>query len=179
MNKQQIIEQIRTKKSFLCVGLDTDINKIPKHLLNSEDPVFEFNKAIIDATAQYAVAYKPNTAFYEVYGAKGWISLGKTIKYLKTNYPDIFVIADAKRGDIGNTSTNYAKAMFEGLNADAVDGGDDIILLQSGTGGGAILCHRGDAHALHLREVQLVRHVIVHLLDGDGQHGTLHHTIYF
>ena len=120
MNKKDIINQIKAKKSFLCVGLDTDIKKIPQHLLNEEDPVFAFNKAIIDATAEYAVAYKPNTAFYEVYGAKGWASLEKTINYIKKNYPEIFVIADAKRGDIGNTSANYARAFFETLKADAL-----------------------------------------------------------
>lgn len=120
MNKQQIINQIKAKKSFLCVGLDTDIKKIPLHLLNEEDPVFAFNKSIIDATAEYAVAYKPNTAFYEVYGAKGWASLEKTINYIKEKHPEIFVIADAKRGDIGNTSTNYARAFFETLKADAL-----------------------------------------------------------
>lgn len=120
MKKQDIINQIKSKKSFLCVGLDTDIKKIPQHLLNEEDPVFAFNKAIIDATAKYAIAYKPNTAFYEVYGAKGWISLEKTINYIKENYPEMFVIADAKRGDIGNTSANYARAFFETLKADAI-----------------------------------------------------------
>ena len=120
MNKKQLVEQIFAKKSFLCVGLDTDINKIPQHLLECEDPVFEFNKQIIDATAQYTVAYKPNTAFYEVYGAKGWETLDKTIKYIKANYPEIFVIADAKRGDIGNTSANYARAFFETMSSDAI-----------------------------------------------------------
>ena len=120
MNKQQLIEQIQKKKSFLCVGLDTDINKIPQHLLDAEDPVFEFNKQIIDKTAEFAVAYKPNTAFYEVYGAKGWQSLEKTIQYIKANYPEIFIIADAKRGDIGNTSANYAKAFFNTLKVDAL-----------------------------------------------------------
>ena len=120
MRKQAIINQIRAKKSFLCVGLDTDIKKIPQHLLKEEDPVFAFNKAIIDATANYAVAYKPNTAFSEVYGAKGWLSLEKTITYIKDNYPEMFVIADAKRGDIGNTSANYARAFFETLKADAI-----------------------------------------------------------
>ena len=120
MNKKNIINQIKAKKSFLCVGLDTDIKKIPQHLLSEEDPVFAFNKAIIDATAEYAVAYKPNTAFYEVYGAKGWASLEKTINYIKENHPEIFVIADAKRGDIGNTSANYARAFFETLRADAI-----------------------------------------------------------
>ncbi|MBR6847130.1 MAG: orotidine-5'-phosphate decarboxylase [Bacteroidales bacterium] len=120
MNKQQLIDQIHQKKSFLCVGLDTDINKIPQDLLALEDPVFEFNKQIITKTAEFAVAYKPNTAFYEVYGAKGWQSLERTIQYIKVNYPDIFIIADAKRGDIGNTSANYAKAFFNTLNADAL-----------------------------------------------------------
>jgi len=120
MNKKDIINQIKAKKSFLCVGLDTDIKKIPQHLLKEDDPVFAFNKAIIDATAKYAIAYKPNTAFYEVYGAKGWLSLEKTINYIKDNYPEIFVIADAKRGDIGNTSANYARAFFETLRADAI-----------------------------------------------------------
>ena len=120
MNKQQFIEQIQKKKSFLCVGLDTDINKIPQDLLAMEDPVFEFNKQIINKTAEFAVAYKPNTAFYEVYGAKGWQSLERTIQYIKVNYPEIFIIADAKRGDIGNTSANYAKAFFNTLKADAL-----------------------------------------------------------
>ena len=113
MNKQQLIEQIQKKKSFLCVGLDTDINKIPQDLLSLEDPVFEFNKQIITKTAEFAVAYKPNTAFYEVYGAKGWQSLERTIQYIKVNYPEIFIIADAKRGDIGNTSQQYAKAFLD------------------------------------------------------------------
>lgn len=120
MNKQQLIDQIHQKKSFLCVGLDTDINKIPQDLLALEDPVFEFNKQIINKTAEFAVAYKPNTAFYEVYGSKGWQSLERTIQYIKVNFPDIFIIADAKRGDIGNTSANYAKAFFNTLNADAL-----------------------------------------------------------
>jgi orotidine-5'-phosphate decarboxylase len=120
MNKKQLFEQIKKKQSFLCVGLDTDINKIPQELMAFEDPVFEFNKQIINHTAPYAVAYKPNTAFYEVYGHKGWQSLERTIQYLKNNYPDIFIIADAKRGDIGNTSANYAKAFFNTLKADAL-----------------------------------------------------------
>ncbi len=120
MNKHQLFEQIKKKQSFLCVGLDTDINKIPQELLTLDDPVFEFNKQIIDKTAPYAVAYKPNTAFYEVYGAKGWQSLEKTVQYIKSNHPDIFIIADAKRGDIGNTSANYAKAFFNTLKADAL-----------------------------------------------------------
>ena len=120
MNKSQLLEQIKQKQSFLCVGLDTDINKIPQELQALEDPIFEFNKQIINQTAKYAVAYKPNTAFYEVYGAKGWLSLERTIQYIHNNYPEIFVIADAKRGDIGNTSANYAKAFFNTLKADAL-----------------------------------------------------------
>ncbi len=120
MNKQQLIEQIQKKQSFLCIGLDTDIDKIPQNLLATDDPVFEFNKQIINHTAQYAVAYKPNTAFYEVYGAKGWQSLERTVQYLRNNHPDIFIIADAKRGDIGNTSANYAKAFFNSLKVDAL-----------------------------------------------------------
>ena len=120
MTTQQLIDQIRIKKSFLAVGLDVDLNKIPKHLLELEDPIFEFNKAIIDATHDLVVSYKPNTAFYEAYGIKGWMSLQKTINYINSTYPDIFTIADAKRGDIGNTSSMYAKAFFEDLNFDSV-----------------------------------------------------------
>jgi orotidine-5'-phosphate decarboxylase len=116
----QLIEQIKIKNSFLCIGLDVDLTKIPAHLLELEDPIFEFNKAIIDATHDLCVSYKPNTAFYEAYGIKGWQSLEKTINYLNEKYPEIFTIADAKRGDIGNTSTMYAKAFFEDLNFDSV-----------------------------------------------------------
>lgn len=117
MTKQELIQQIRNKQSFLCVGLDTDLDKIPAHFLTLEDPIFEFNKTIIDATAPYCVAYKPNIAFYECYGPKGWESLRKTIEYIPK---DCFIIADAKRGDIGNTSTYYAKTFFEYLDCDAV-----------------------------------------------------------
>ena len=120
MTTQELVDQIRKKKSFLCVGLDVDINKIPKHLLAAEDPIFEFNKAIIDATHEYCVAYKPNTAFYEAYGLKGWKALEKTIDYLNQNHPEMFTIADAKRGDIGNTSTMYAQAFLENLNFDSI-----------------------------------------------------------
>ncbi|MBO7478327.1 MAG: orotidine-5'-phosphate decarboxylase [Salinivirgaceae bacterium] len=120
MTRQDIVNQITKKQSFLCVGLDTDIKKIPAHLLSSEDPIFAFNKAIIDATAQYCIAYKPNLAFYESMGVKGWISFEKTIKYLKQNYPEQFIIADAKRGDIGNTSAMYARSFFEELDIDSV-----------------------------------------------------------
>lgn len=120
MITENLIEQIKIKKSFLCIGLDVDLTKIPKHLLELEDPIFEFNKAIIDSTHDLAVAYKPNTAFYEAYGIKGWKSLKKTINYLNENHPEIFTIADAKRGDIGNTSSMYAKAFFEDLNFDSI-----------------------------------------------------------
>ena len=120
MTTAQLYDQIQIKKSFLCVGLDVDLNKIPQHLLATEDPIFEFNKAIIDATHDLCVSYKPNTAFFEAYGIKGWQSLQKTIEYINENYPEIFTIADAKRGDIGNTSSMYAKAFFEDLNFDSV-----------------------------------------------------------
>ena len=120
MERQQLIEQIFTKKSFLCVGLDTDLNKVPKFLLNEEDPIFSFNKAIIDRTAPYCVAYKPNLAFYECYGLKGMEAFEKTITYLKEKYPNHFIIADAKRGDIGNTSKMYAQTFFKEYNVDAL-----------------------------------------------------------
>lgn len=124
MNKEQLVNIIKNKKSFLCIGLDTDINKIPKHLLDGEDPIFEFNKQIVDATNDLCISYKPNVAFYESRGSKGWLSLEKTIKYIKQNHKDIFLIADAKRGDIGNTSKLYAKTFFDdrtiGFSFDAV-----------------------------------------------------------
>lgn len=120
MNYTALFEQIKKKKSFLCVGLDSDIAKIPQHLLNTGDPVYEFNKAIIDATAAYTIAYKPNIAFYESRGVEGWQSLEKTVNYIRTNYPEVFTIADAKRGDIGNTSQMYAKAFLDTLNFDSI-----------------------------------------------------------
>jgi|TARA_B110000305_G_scaffold114492_1_gene128755 orotidine-5'-phosphate decarboxylase len=120
MKKEDLLNQIKSKKSFLCIGLDTDIKKIPKFLLDSDDPIFNFNKKIIDATNKYCIAYKPNIAFYESQGLKGWEALEKTIDYINTNYPEIFTIADAKRGDIGNTSSMYAKAYFETLNFDSI-----------------------------------------------------------
>lgn len=120
MTTQQLYEQIQQKQSFLCIGLDTDMNRIPEHLLQTEDPIFEFNKAIIDATHDLAVSYKPNTAFYEAHGLKGWHSLEKTIKYLNQKHPEIFTIADAKRGDIGNTSAMYAKAFLQDMSFDSV-----------------------------------------------------------
>lgn len=120
MNYNQLVENIKRKRSFLCVGLDTDIKKIPAHLADKEDAIFLFNKAIIDATAPYCVAYKPNLAFYESLGVEGWIALEKTVRYIKENYPDQFIIADAKRGDIGNTSALYARSFFEVMDVDAV-----------------------------------------------------------
>lgn len=120
MTYDQLFEQIKKKRSFLCVGLDSDIAKIPSHLLEEEDPVFAFNKAIVDATAEVAIAYKPNIAFYDCRGVEGWRSLEKTVAYIKENYPEIFTIADAKRGDIGNTSQMYAKAFLETLDFDAI-----------------------------------------------------------
>ena len=120
MTRKELVELIYAKQSFLCVGLDTDIKKIPQHLLKEEDPIFAFNKAIIDATSQYCMAYKPNLAFYESNGVKGWISFEKTIQYLNKHYPHHFIIADAKRGDIGNTSAMYARTFFEEMNLDSL-----------------------------------------------------------
>lgn len=120
MTTKELVEQIRKKQSFLCIGLDTNLDKIPSHLLDEPDPIFAFNKAIIDATQHLAVAYKPNVAFYEAYGLEGWQALQKTIEYLNKNYPEIYTIADAKRGDIGNTSARYAKTFFSDLSFDSV-----------------------------------------------------------
>ena len=120
MNRKELFEQIKKKQSFLCVGLDVDLKKVPEHLLKEEDPIFAFNKAIIDATAPYCVAYKPNLAFYEAFGIKGLVAFEKTVKYLKENYPEQFIIADAKRGDIGNTSKMYARTFFGEYDVDAL-----------------------------------------------------------
>ena len=120
MNRSELVNQIKTKRSFLCVGLDTDLKKMPEHLLKEEDPIFAFNKAIIDAIADYCVSYKPNLAFYEAFGVKGLISFEKTIKYLKDNYPNHFIVADAKRGDIGNTSAMYARTFFDEYDVDSL-----------------------------------------------------------
>ena len=120
MNRQELIAQIQQKQSFLCVGLDVDLNKVPQHLLKAEDPIFEFNRQIIDATAPYCVAYKPNLAFYEAYGVKGINAFEKTVRYIKQNYPEQFVIADAKRGDIGNTSKMYARTFFGEYDVEAL-----------------------------------------------------------
>lgn len=120
MTLQNLVDQIKKKQSFLCIGLDVDLDKIPNYLLEEEDPIFAFNKAIIDHTHHLTVAYKPNVAFYETYGLRGWRALEKTVHYLQENHPEIFIIADAKRGDIGNTSTRYAKAFFENMNCHAL-----------------------------------------------------------
>lgn len=120
MTRSELHDQIRRKKSVLCVGLDSDIERIPRHLMEMEDPVWEFNKRIIDATHPYTVAYKPNTAFYEARGIEGWHTLQKTVRYIRENYPGIFIIADAKRGDIGNTSRMYARAFFEHMQCHAI-----------------------------------------------------------
>lgn len=120
MTREELVRQIFQKKSFLCVGLDVDLDKVPTHLLNEEDPIFTFNKQIIDATAPYCVAYKPNLAFYEAYGVKGLTAFEKTVKYIQENYPEQFIIADAKRGDIGNTSKMYAKTFFGEYKVDAL-----------------------------------------------------------
>ena len=120
MNASELFEQIKQKRSFLCIGLDTDLNRIPEFLLSKQDPIFEFNRAIIDATADYTIAYKPNLAFYELHGATGWNSLQKTVKYIRTNHPNILTIADAKRGDIANTSRMYARTFFNHLDFDAI-----------------------------------------------------------
>lgn len=120
MKYNELVANIKRKKSFLCVGLDPDIEKLPLNFISEKNPIFDFNKKIIDATAEYAIAYKPNTAFYECLGIPGWIALMETVEYIKKNYPDIFIIADAKRGDIGNTSKMYAKTFFESMNCHAV-----------------------------------------------------------
>ena len=120
MKKETLIQQIFKKKSFLCVGLDTDLKKIPEHLLDREDPIYDFNKAIIDATAPYTVAYKPNLAFYESAVIKGWLAFEKTVAYIRQRYPELFIIADAKRGDIGNTSEMYARTFFDEVKVDSV-----------------------------------------------------------
>ncbi len=120
MTRDQLVRNIFAKRSFLCVGLDTDIKKVPQHLLTTDDPIFNFNKEIIDATHQYAIAYKPNLAFYEAHGIAGLVAFAKTVAYLRENHPDILIIADAKRGDIGNTSAMYARTFFEEYNVDAI-----------------------------------------------------------
>ncbi|MGQ0829690.1 MAG: orotidine-5'-phosphate decarboxylase [Bacteroidota bacterium] len=189
MTRQQLFENIKKKRSFLCIGLDTDITKIPQHLLRSEDPVFEFNKQIIDATQDLCVAYKPNTAFYEAIGTKGWISLEKTISYINNTHKDIFTIADAKRGDIGNTSKMYAKAFLETLNFDSITVapymGEDsvtpfleyknkwVILL-------ALTSNKGaeDFQTLKLTELQTPNSLYQHVLQTSQKWGTADNMMY-
>ena len=189
MTRQELFENIKKKKSFLCVGLDTDITKIPKHLLKTEDPLFEFNKQIIDATKDLCVSYKPNMAFYESMGVKGWISLEKTINYINQTCKDIFTIADAKRGDIGNTSKMYAKAFFETLNFDSITVapymGEDsvtpfleyknkwVILL-------ALTSNKGaeDFQTLHLTELQTPNTLYHHVLETSQKWGNADNMMY-
>lgn len=171
MTKNQLVEQILKKKSFLCIGLDVDLDKIPQHLLKEEDPIFAFNKAIINATHHLCVAYKPNTAFYEAYGLKGWRALKKTIQYINEKHPEIFTIADAKRGDIGNTSSRYAKAFFEDLAFDSITvapymGKDSVEPFLAFEGKHAILLaltsNKGatDFQVQKVNEKELYKHVI-------------------
>lgn len=168
MNRAKLVEQIKTKRSVLCVGLDTDVQKLPKHLLNLEDPVFEFNKAIIDATAPYAVALKPNLAFYEALGLSGWMSLDKTMKYVQTHYPELFTIADAKRGDIGNTSRMYAEAFLNKMGFDSVTvapymGKDSVEPFLIGEGKWAIvLGHTSNPGALDFQNLTLTNGGLLH-----------------
>lgn len=168
MTRRDLIDQIKAKKSMLCVGLDTDLDRIPSHLLEMEDPIFEFNKRIIDATAEYCVAYKPNTAFYEAYGLSGWASFEKTIAYLKENYPHHFIIADAKRGDIGNTAKRYAKAFLETLDCDAITVapymGEDSVAPFGGTPGKwvVVLGLTSNAGADDVQKLKLENGAFVH-----------------
>ena len=189
MTREQLFENIKKKKSFLCVGLDTDITKIPKHLLKQEDPIFEFNKQIIDATKDLCVSYKPNMAFYESMGVKGWISLEKTINYINQTCKDIFTIADAKRGDIGNTSKMYAKAFLETLNFDSITVapymGEDsvtpfleyknkwVILL-------ALTSNKGaeDFQTLKLTELQTPNSLYYHVLEVSQKWGNADNMMY-
>ncbi len=189
MTREQLFENIKKKKSFLCVGLDSDITKIPKHLLKTEDPIFEFNKQIIDATKDLCVAYKPNTAFYEAEGIKGWISLEKTINYINQTCKDIFTIADAKRGDIGNTSKMYAKAFLETLNFDSITVapymGEDsvapfleyknkwVILLALTSNKGA-----DDFQTLYLTELQTPNPLYHHVLETSQNWGNADNMMY-
>jgi orotidine-5'-phosphate decarboxylase len=185
MTRQELIGIINKKKSFLCVGLDTEINKIPPHLLREEDPVFEFNRQIIDATIDYTVAYKPNLAFYESSGLKGWISLEKTISYLHMKKDHVFLIADAKRGDIGNTSKQYAKAFFEILDVDALTvapymGSDSVQPFLSYPGKWVVLLaltsNQGASDFQYLKSGE--SHLFEHVLRISSQWGTPDNMMY-
>ena len=177
MKRTELVENIRRKGSFLCVGLDPDIKKIPQHLLTEENPLLAFNKAIIDATAQYAVAYKPNLAFYESLGVEGWIALEETVKYIKEKYPDQFIIADAKRGDIGNTSQLYARSFFEHLDVDAITvapymGEDSVTPVLGDEGKGVILLaltsNKG-SHDFQLIEDKEGKRIFEHVLETSAK----------
>lgn len=185
MNRSALIQLIRNKKSFLCVGLDSEYKKLPAHLLETEDPVFEFNKAIIDATIDVAVAYKPNLAFYESEGLKGWISLEKTFSYLNRFKDQVFVIADAKRGDIGNTSAQYAKAFFEIFDVDALTvapymGSDSVQPFLSYPGKWVILLaltsNKGAADFQYLKSDD--RNLFEHIILQSSQWGTPENMMY-
>ena len=186
MNRQQLINEIFTKKTFLCVGLDTDINKIPAHLKNEDDPIFAFNKAIIDSTAPYCVAYKPNLAFYECYGLKGMLAFEKTIQYIKENHPNHFIIADAKRGDIGNTSKMYAQTFFEEYNLDSVTVapymGEDSVKPFLGYDGKwvillALTSNKG-SHDFQLTEDKQGEHLFEKVLKKSQEWGTTENLMY-
>ncbi len=187
MNSNFLLEQIRHKRSFLCVGLDTDIKKIPEHLADTSDPVFTFNRKIIDATAGSAVAFKPNLAFYESLGAEGWKSLEKTVAYIKEKYPEIFLIADAKRGDIGNTSSLYARAFFEKSGFDAVTvapymGEDSVKPFMSYPGKWVIILaltsNKGAADFQYLQEKNTGSQLFETVLKTSQKWGTTENTMY-
>lgn len=186
MDKKQIISEIERKRSFLCVGLDTDIRKIPAHLQEVDDPIFAFNKEIIDATAPYCVAYKPNLAFYECFGVRGWIAFEKTVSYIKEHYPEQFIIADAKRGDIGNTSAMYARSFFEETGVDALTvapymGEDSVTPFLQYPGKWVILLaltsNKG-SHDFQLLEDQEGRRLFETVLSKSQQWGDSEHMMY-
>ena len=186
MTRQELIQQIREKESFLCVGLDTDLKKVPQHLLKEQDPIFAFNKAIIDATAPYCVSYKPNLAFYEADGVKGLMAFEKTVKYLKENYPQHFIIADAKRGDIGNTSAMYARTFFEEYDVDSLTvapymGEDSVTPFLSYEGKWVILLaltsNKG-SHDFQLTEDQQGERLFEKVLRTSQQWGTSENMMY-
>ena len=181
MTREQLIRNIFGKQTFLCVGLDTDLKKIPKHLLSEEDPIFAFNKAIIDATAAHCVAYKPNLAFYECFGLKGWQAFEKTIAYLKHNSPDHFIIADAKRGDIGNTSAMYARSFFEEEDVDALTvapymGSDSVTPFLKYPGKWVVLLaltSNAGSHDFQMLKDQAGKALFEHVLETSQQWGAL------
>lgn len=186
MTREQLVEQIRNKKSFLCVGLDPDLSKMPKHLLSNPDPIFAFNKAIIDATHAHCVSYKPNSAFYEAYGLKGYQSLVKTIDYISGYHPNHFIIADAKRGDIGNTSSMYARAFFEEMKADAITvapymGSDSVKPFLTHKGKWVILLgltSNEGAFDLQTKELADKKKVFEQVLETSKQWGNGHNMMY-